>query len=91
MGLGRRGRSTGDNVPDLCEVLGLAACLFTTVRAGDSEDGQWTETNLNDAFLLVMALAGKVDYLITGDRRTGLLQRGSRWRYPNSHPSHLLR
>ena len=31
----------------------------------------------NDAFLLTMALAGKVDYLVTGDRRAGLLQRGS--------------
>lgn len=31
----------------------------------------------NDAFLLAMALAGKVDYLVTGDRRAGLLQRGS--------------
>ena len=31
----------------------------------------------NDAFLLAMALAGKVDYLVTGDRRAGLLERGS--------------
>ena len=31
----------------------------------------------NDAFLLAMALAGEVDYLVTGDRRAGLLQRGS--------------
>ncbi|MFN7571524.1 MAG: putative toxin-antitoxin system toxin component, PIN family [Betaproteobacteria bacterium] len=31
----------------------------------------------NDAFLLVMALAGEADYLVTGDRRAGLLQRGS--------------
>lgn len=30
----------------------------------------------NDAFLLAMALAGKADYLVTGDRRAGLLQRG---------------
>jgi len=29
----------------------------------------------NDAFLLAMALAGDVDYLVTGDRRAGLLQR----------------
>lgn len=29
----------------------------------------------NDAFLLAMALAGKADYLVTGDRRAGLLQR----------------
>jgi hypothetical protein len=31
----------------------------------------------NDAFLLAMALAGNADYLVTGDRRAGLLQRGS--------------
>jgi len=31
----------------------------------------------NDAFLLAMSLAGDVDYLVTGDRRAGLLQRGS--------------
>jgi len=30
----------------------------------------------NDGFLLAMALAGEVDYLVTGDRRAGLLQRG---------------
>jgi putative PIN family toxin of toxin-antitoxin system len=31
----------------------------------------------DDRFLLAMALAGEVDYLVTGDRRAGLLQRGS--------------
>jgi putative PIN family toxin of toxin-antitoxin system len=31
----------------------------------------------NDVFLLSMALAGEADYLVTGDRRSGLLQRGS--------------
>jgi len=31
----------------------------------------------NDTFLLAMALAGEADYLVTGDRRCGLLQRGS--------------
>jgi len=31
----------------------------------------------NDAFLVAMALAGEADYLVTGDRRAGLLQRGS--------------
>lgn len=31
----------------------------------------------NDAFLLAMARAGDADYLVTGDRRAGLLQRGS--------------
>jgi putative PIN family toxin of toxin-antitoxin system len=30
----------------------------------------------NDAFLLAMALGGNADYLVTGDRRAGLLQRG---------------
>jgi len=36
------------------------------------------ETNdPNDAFLLAMALAGQAGYLVTGDRRAGLLQRGS--------------
>lgn len=29
-----------------------------------------------DTFLLAMALEGQADYLITGDRRAGLLQRG---------------
>ena len=31
----------------------------------------------DDAFLFTMALAGEADYLVTGDRRAGLLQRGS--------------
>jgi len=31
----------------------------------------------NDAFLFTMALASEADYLVTGDRRAGLLQRGS--------------
>ncbi len=30
----------------------------------------------NDAFLFTMALTGEADYLVTGDRRAGLLQRG---------------
>ncbi|HEX7637723.1 MAG TPA: putative toxin-antitoxin system toxin component, PIN family [Burkholderiaceae bacterium] len=30
----------------------------------------------NDAFLLAMAFAGEADYLVTGDHRAGLLQRG---------------
>ena len=34
----------------------------------------------NDAFLLAMALAGDADYLVTGDHRAGLLQRGSHGR-----------
>jgi putative PIN family toxin of toxin-antitoxin system len=40
--------------------------LLITVEADDADD----------AFLLAMALAGDADYLITGDRRAGLLQRG---------------
>lgn len=43
----------------------------------------------NDTFLLAMALAGEADYLVTGDRWAGLLQRGSLGR--NRHPGHLLR
>lgn len=31
----------------------------------------------NDTFLLKMALAGEADYLVTGEHRAGLLQRGS--------------
>ena len=31
----------------------------------------------NDGFLLATALVGGADYLVTGDRRAGLLQRGS--------------
>ncbi len=31
----------------------------------------------DDSFLLAMAVAGKADYLVTGDRRAGLLQRGN--------------
>ena len=31
----------------------------------------------NDAFLLAMALASDADYLVTGDRRSGLLQRNT--------------
>ncbi len=31
----------------------------------------------NDAFLLAMALSSDADYLVTGDHRAGLLQRGS--------------
>lgn len=31
----------------------------------------------NDAFLFTMTLAAEANYLVTGDRRAGLLQRGS--------------
>jgi putative PIN family toxin of toxin-antitoxin system len=34
-------------------------------------------TDPNDAFLLAMAAVGEVDYLVTGDQRAGLLQRGN--------------
>lgn len=30
----------------------------------------------DDAFLLAMAMQGQADYLVTGDKRAGLLQRG---------------
>jgi hypothetical protein len=33
-------------------------------------------TDPNDTFLYAMALAGEADYLVTGDRRAGLLQLG---------------
>ena len=31
----------------------------------------------NDVYLFTMALAGEADYLITGDKRAGLLERGN--------------
>jgi len=34
-------------------------------------------TDPDDAFLLAMAAVGEVDYLVTGDQRAGLLQRGN--------------
>lgn len=37
---------------------------------------QFEAEDPDDAFLLAMADAGRADYLITGDRRAGLLQRG---------------
>lgn len=40
--------------------------LPADVEADDPDDG----------FLLAMALASEADYLVTGDRRAGLLQRG---------------
>ncbi|MEO9062611.1 MAG: putative toxin-antitoxin system toxin component, PIN family [Nitrosospira sp.] len=40
--------------------------LTISVEADDSDD----------AFLLAMAMAGNADYLVTGDLRAGLLQRG---------------
>ncbi len=40
--------------------------LTLTIEADDPDD----------SFLLAMALQGDADYLVTGDRRAGLLQRG---------------
>jgi len=40
--------------------------LTISIEADDSDN----------AFLLAMAMAGNADYLVTGDRRAGLLQRG---------------
>lgn len=40
--------------------------LTITIEADDPDD----------SFLLAMALEGEADYLVTGDRRAGLLQRG---------------
>ena len=34
----------------------------------------------DNAFLLAIASYGKADFLVTGDRRAGLLQRGRSWR-----------
>lgn len=36
-----------------------------------------TADDPDDAFLFAMAIAGDADYLVTGDRRAGLLQQGS--------------
>lgn len=48
-------------------VLGQLPPLTDGIEANDP----------NDAFLLAMALGSEADYLVTGDRRAGLLQRGS--------------
>ena len=50
-----------------------AIVLDTLSRLPDSIE----VSDPNDTFLLAIALAGEVDYLVTGDRRAGLLQRGS--------------
>ncbi len=47
-------------------VLDAPPPLPDDVEANDPSDG----------FLLAMVLAGEADYLVTGDRRVGLLQRG---------------
>lgn len=47
-------------------VLGQLPTLPTGMEVNDP----------NDTFLLTMALASEADYLVTGDRRAGLLQRG---------------
>jgi len=43
----------------------------------------------NDAYLLAMALASESDYLVTGDRRAGLLQRGRIGRSGIVTPAHF--
>lgn len=48
-------------------VLDALPPLPTGIEAADPDD----------TFLLAMALAGDADYLVTGDRRAGLLQRGN--------------
>lgn len=47
-------------------VLNALPPLPNGIKADDPADG----------FLLAMALAGDADFLVTGDRRSGLLQRG---------------
>ena len=47
-------------------VLGVLPPLPDGIAVSDSDD----------AFMLTMALAGDADYLVTGDRRAGLLQLG---------------
>ena len=48
-------------------VLEVLPALLENLEANDPDD----------TFLLATALAGEADYLVTGDRRAGLLQRGS--------------
>ena len=48
-------------------VLEVLPAMLENLEANDPDD----------TFLLAMALAGEADYLVTGDRRAGLLQRGS--------------
>ena len=43
----------------------------------------------NGAYLLAMALASEADYLVTGDRRAGLLQRGHIGRTRIVTPAHF--
>lgn len=43
----------------------------------------------DDAFLLAMAWGGEADYLVTGDRRAGLLQRGRMGRTRIVTPVHF--
>ncbi|MBF0138454.1 MAG: putative toxin-antitoxin system toxin component, PIN family [Magnetococcales bacterium] len=48
-------------------VLGVLPTLPESIDVNDP----------NDTFLLSMAMVGEADYLVTGDRRAGLMQRGS--------------
>ncbi len=45
----------------------------------------------NDAFLLLMAIGGDADYLVTGDHRAGLLQIGRYGRTRITTPTQFLR
>lgn len=38
---------------------------------------EWASNDPDDDFLVTLALAGEADWLVTGDRRAGLLARGS--------------
>jgi putative PIN family toxin of toxin-antitoxin system len=51
-------------------VLGVLPDRLDDIKASDPDD----------TFLLGMAQASQADYLVTGDRRAGLLQRGSQGR-----------
>ena len=42
----------------------------------DQLRGDFETDDSDDAFLLAMASVGNADYLLTGDRRAGLLKRG---------------
>ncbi len=49
--------------------LGRAVILDRLPDYPDADDP-------DDAYILAMALAGNADYLVTGDRRAGILRRG---------------
>lgn len=57
-------------VGTMVNTLRRAIVLDALVAGIETEDP-------NDAFLLAMAQQGDADYLVTGDKRAGLLQRGN--------------